>query len=131
MILDAAAVGGAAQSVLTDYEGGVKGVLPMQGHLAIDAVIGVGLVVAAVALTEESTEERIGLAALGILAAGAALMTEPIPRGRGRERAKSAAKAWRNVTGDTVGRLAGANPKHRRNRAAENSETPAGSAATA
>ncbi|HQY87955.1 MAG TPA: hypothetical protein PK402_04810 [Tepidisphaeraceae bacterium] len=115
-ILDSVAAIGAAQTTLTDFEGGVRGVIPMQCHLANDLLMGLGLLAVAASLNEEPSEERIGLAAAGLFAVGTALITEPIPRGRGRQRAKSAAKVWRDAMGETVGHVAGANPKRSRSR---------------
>lgn len=109
--LDAAAALGAVQTVFTDFEGGKKPVIPMQCHLAGDAVIGIGLLALAAGMKNESTAERIGLGVAGLLATASAVMTEPIPRGKGRERAKTTAKSWRKRMGYPVAQFAGANPK--------------------
>lgn len=126
-LLDTAGAVAAVQTTLTDFEVGVKGVLPMQCHLTNDALLGAGLLAAA-AVVDSPTEERLGLAGAGLMALAAAIFTEPVPRGNGRQRAKSTAKSFRKHFGETVGRVAGANPKRHRNNgahsSAENSAEP-------
>lgn len=116
-LLDTAAAAVAVQSTLTDFEVGVKGVIPMQYHLTNDALLGAGLLAAA-AVVDSPTEERLGLAGAGLLALAAMVVTEPVPRGSGRQRAKSTAKSFRKHFGESVGRVAGANPKRHRSNGA-------------
>jgi hypothetical protein len=110
-VVDTAAGVAAVQTALTDFEGGVKGVIPMQCHLAGDAVLGIGLLSAAGMLRDAAPQERIGLAIAGLVAVGAAFLTNPIPRGQGRQHAQKTARQWRDRMGERVGQLAGAKPR--------------------
>jgi hypothetical protein len=71
-----AAVAG-AQSMMTDYEGGMLRVLPMRVHLASDALIGVGLLALAVLSPNQPKADRWALAGLGMFSLVSALMTNP------------------------------------------------------
>src|SRR4051812_17450775 len=66
------------QTVITDFEGGKVGLIPMQAHLTSDAVIGVGLLSAAVLLRKETPAVRVVLAGLGVFSLAAAALTDPI-----------------------------------------------------
>jgi hypothetical protein len=95
-----------AQTVMTDFEGGKFGVLPMQAHLANDALVGVALLGASVFLKDESPLVRGALAGLGLFSLGAAFLTEPIPRGKGREHAERTAEKLSHFN-DRLGEMAG------------------------
>jgi hypothetical protein len=97
---------GVAETAVTNFEGGVKGVLPMQGHLAMDAMMGAGLIGTAMLLKNESKLVRGFLAGAGLFAIAAAVLTEPIPRGAGRKHAKETARKVKSYAGDGWGRWA-------------------------
>lgn len=99
---------GAAQSAMTDYEGGGVRVLPMQAHLAMDGVIGVGLVGAGLLLRGQPTAVRMTLIGAGVFALAATALTEPIPRGKGKAHAQRTARLLKRVGGNGVGSAAGA-----------------------
>ena len=69
-LLDAAAAGTVAYSLFTRYELGAVKALPMQAHLAIDAVQGGALIGAAAFLEDEDIDVRATLAALGVFELG-------------------------------------------------------------
>jgi hypothetical protein len=73
------AIGTLGYSLLTDYEYGVLRVLPMRGHLAIDAMSGVALCAAPAMFPEEERSTHAALVALGLFEIGAALLTRPEP----------------------------------------------------
>lgn len=75
-ILTGAAVATAVYSMLTRYELGVVRALPMPAHLALDAMSGLGLLVAGLTLPGKSPGEQAGLIGLGLFELGAALLTE-------------------------------------------------------
>src|SRR5688572_29232141 len=77
-LFDAVAATGAVQSVTTDYEGGLAKVMPMQAHLAMDGVIGVGLLAAAALMKDQPPAVRLAMLGAGVFALAAAAMTEPI-----------------------------------------------------
>jgi len=97
-----------AQTMVTDFEGGKVGLLPMQAHLTSDLAIGVGLIAAAALMKKESTGTRALLAGLGVFSLAVAAMTDPIPDGKGRVHALKTARKVERVAGETVGELAGA-----------------------
>jgi hypothetical protein len=99
---------GAAETAMTDFEGGMKGLLPMQGHLAMDAVLGVGLIGTALFLKNESPLVRGFLAGAGLFAIAAATLTEPIPHGAGKAHAKETARKMKEHSA-RLGRIAGSN----------------------
>lgn len=96
------------QTLITNFEGGKIPILPMQMHLANDALVGVGLLTASLVLRNESPIVRGALAGLGLFSLGAALLTEPVPRGKGRAQARRTAKSVRRHAGETIGEMAGA-----------------------
>ena len=63
--LQAAGYGAGVYSMLTDYERGVLKVLPMEGHLALDALSGAGLITVAMLLNHETPPNRAILAGIG------------------------------------------------------------------
>jgi hypothetical protein len=81
-LLDAAGGGAIGYSALTDYELGLVKVLPMQAHLALDAVSGAALIGAAAMMDDEDPDVRATLAGIGVWEIAAALLTrtEPGPR---------------------------------------------------
>lgn len=105
-VMRAASGIGAAETALTNFEGGVKGVLPMQGHLAMDAVLGVGLIGTAALLKNESVLVRGFLAGAGLFAIAAATLTDPIPEGAGRKHAKETARKVKEYAGSRWGQFA-------------------------
>jgi len=79
-IFDGVAATATAQSLMTDYEGGVARILPMQGHLAADALIGAGLITAGCLMKGESRLARWALAGLGAYSIALAVLTRPMPK---------------------------------------------------
>lgn len=75
-ILTGAAVATAVYSALTRYELGAVKALPMSAHLALDAMSGLGLIVAGLTLPGKSPGEQAGLIGLGLFELGASLLTE-------------------------------------------------------
>lgn len=63
-------------SVITRYELSVAKLLPMKGHLALDAISGLGLIAAAFLLPSNGNGEFVGLIALGVFELGAAMLTD-------------------------------------------------------
>jgi hypothetical protein len=61
--------------MLTDYERGMLKVLPMQGHLALDALSGAGLITAAILLEDEIPQNRAILAGIGAFEIAVASIT--------------------------------------------------------
>jgi len=98
----------AGQTMLTDFEGGKVGLLPMQAHLTSDVVLGVSLLGAAALMKNESPKVRMMLAGIGAFSLVAAALTDPIPQGKGESHAKKTAQRVRKVAGRTMGELAGA-----------------------
>jgi hypothetical protein len=76
-IHDGAAALSTAQSLMTDYELGAVKMLPMQGHLLMDAIAGVGLMAAAAMLDEDEPLERIVMASVGAMYVATAALTDP------------------------------------------------------
>lgn len=79
-VFDAAAVGVLGYSMLTRYEYGVAPVLPMKGHLIMDAVGGTGLIVTGVMLSGEGWDVRGTLIGFGVWELIAPALTETEPR---------------------------------------------------
>jgi hypothetical protein len=77
--LTGVAIGTLGYSLLTNYEYGVLRVLPMKGHLAIDAMSGVAHCAAPALFPEEDRSTHAALVALGLFEIGAALLTQPEP----------------------------------------------------
>jgi hypothetical protein len=75
-ILTGAGIATAVYSMLTRYEFGAVKALPMPAHLALDAMSGLGLLVAGLTLPDQSPGEQAGLIALGLFELGAAMLTE-------------------------------------------------------
>lgn len=96
------------QTVVTDFEGGKVGLIPMQAHLTADAAIGLGLLGAAMMMRKESNAVRMLLAGLGVVSLAAAALTDPIPQEKGRSFAERTAEKVRKMAGRTAGELAGA-----------------------
>ena len=74
-VLKAAGIGAAAYSMLTDYERGVVKTLPMETHLALDAISGASLIGAAMLLRDETPQNRFLLAGIGAFEIAVASMT--------------------------------------------------------
>jgi hypothetical protein len=74
-ILQSAGYGAAAYSLLTDYERGMLKVLPMEGHLALDALSGAGLIAASLLLQDETPQNRAILAGIGAFEIAVASVT--------------------------------------------------------
>jgi hypothetical protein len=74
-ILQAAGYGAGVYSMLTDYERGMLKVLPMEGHLALDALSGAGLITAAMLLADETPQNRAILAGIGAFEIAVASVT--------------------------------------------------------
>lgn len=70
----------AVQSLATDYELGAKRVLPMQGHLLMDVVMGVGLVGVGTMLSGLSRADRAMFVGLGAFALAMAAITKRLPK---------------------------------------------------
>jgi hypothetical protein len=78
-LMDGVAAITAAQSLMTDYEGGVARVEPMQCHLTADKIMGAGLITTACLMTSESPLARLCVAGLGACSLATALTTKRIP----------------------------------------------------
>ena len=76
-LLTSAAVGTLAYSLLTRYELGLFKILPMPGHLALDAMQGALLSAAPALLPDEDGSVSAVLVGLGAFELGAALSTQP------------------------------------------------------
>ena len=83
-LADAGALAVLVYSLMTRYELGVFKVLPMQGHLALDAVLGAVFCAAARRQTEERASVREALAGLGLFSLLASVSTETEPKAVGR-----------------------------------------------
>lgn len=75
ILLGTAAVVTIASSAVTDYRPGIVRLLPLQAHLRLDGVIGVGLLAAQSQLTEEETATRVAIASLALAGLLVALLT--------------------------------------------------------
>ena len=78
-LLTNAGIGTIGYSLLTRYELGLVKVLPMQGHLILDAMSGAMLCGAPLLFPDEDTSVKGALVALGLFELTAALMTETEP----------------------------------------------------
>jgi hypothetical protein len=65
----------AVYSLVTRYELGAAKLLPMKGHLTLDALSGLALIMAAFLLPSNGNGEMAGLIVLGLFELGAALLT--------------------------------------------------------
>src|SRR5438309_1415816 len=77
--LTAVGIGSLGYSLLTDYEFGLVRVLPMRGHLALDAAAGAALCMSPTMFPEEDDSTHAALVGLGLFELGAALLTRPEP----------------------------------------------------
>lgn len=78
-LLTGAAINTLGYSLLTRYELGAYKVLPMKGHLALDAVSGATLLAAPMFFPKESTTVKAALIGLGVFEIMASLSTETEP----------------------------------------------------
>lgn len=80
-MLQVAALGTAAYSLLTNYELGVKGLLPMKTHLLLDGMSGALFAASPLLFANERGDVKAILAGIGAFELAASLMTEEQPRG--------------------------------------------------
>jgi hypothetical protein len=106
-ICDTVAAVGAVQSMMTDYEAGLLPVLPMQAHLAMDGLIGAGLIGVAALDEDQPVAVRLTLLGAGLFALAATTMTNPIPSGHGHKKARRTATRVGLLAGETAGAIAG------------------------
>ncbi len=78
-LLTSAGIGALGYSVLTRYELGIVKLIPMKGHLALDAVSGALLCGAPFTFLDEDTQVTATLIGLGLFEIFAALTTETEP----------------------------------------------------
>ena len=79
-LLTGAAAGTLVYSLLTRYELGLAGVLPMKAHLALDGMSGASLCAAALLLRDQEEASVVGtLYGLGVFEMAAAVMTQTEP----------------------------------------------------
>ena len=78
-VMDIAGSGAVAYSLLTKYELGLVKVLPMKGHLALDAISGAALIGAAALMDEEDPDVLATIAGVGAFEIAAALMSQSTP----------------------------------------------------
>lgn len=86
-------LGTVAYSALTDYEWGVRRVLPFRSHLQIDAANALTFLAAPLFFREDGARVRATLAGIGLFELGATLLTSPTARTAGRPVAPSAARS--------------------------------------
>lgn len=79
-LLTGSALGTLVYSLLTRYELGVSGLLPMPTHLALDRTSGLALCTAAGVMTGEPGSVRAALLGLGLFEVTASLTTETAPQ---------------------------------------------------
>ena len=79
-VADAGAVFVLTYSLLTRYELGAFKVLPLPAHFVMDALFGAAFVSAAARHTDETRAVRATLAAQGLFALAASVLTETTPR---------------------------------------------------
>ncbi len=78
-LLATAGAGALAYSLLTRYEFGLVKLLPMKAHLALDAISGISLCAAPLALPDEDDEVKAALVAIGLFEIAASLLTQAEP----------------------------------------------------
>jgi hypothetical protein len=78
-LLRGAGVGTLVYSLLTDYELGAAGVIPMQGHLLLDAMSGATFAAAPLLFPDEDKTVLGVMVGLGVFELMASLMTETQP----------------------------------------------------
>ncbi len=78
-LMDAAAATSAGYALVTDYEWGVKPMLTMRQHLAVDAAQGLGFLVAAAAMKDAPDDARLFMAGMGLFALAVGALTEREP----------------------------------------------------
>jgi len=83
-VLSASGAVAGAYSAMTDYERGMVRVLPMKGHLTLDALSGGMLFGTAMLLDDEEPATRAAMACIGLFEIAASLLTETEPRDRRR-----------------------------------------------
>src|SRR3954470_12738219 len=106
-ILTASGAMAGAYSAMTDYERGMVRVLPMKGHLTLDALSGGMLLGSALLLDDEEPAVRTAMACIGLFEIAASLLTETEPRDRRRNsggrrsggRRKSVTRGAREMVG--------------------------------
>jgi hypothetical protein len=79
MLLTVLGVTTVIYSLVTRYELGVAKLLPMKGHLALDAISGLGLLVAAFLVPSSGNGEMTGLIVLGLFELAVTLLSETHP----------------------------------------------------
>jgi hypothetical protein len=108
-LLEGAGAGAIAYSLMTNYELGIVKALPMKAHLALDALSGGALIGAAAMLDDESDEDRLILAGVGLFEIAAALTTqttsstEGVPSTRAARETRSTAGEQKQLADADVG----------------------------
>src|SRR4051812_32411390 len=105
-LFDGVAATATVQSLMTDYEAGAVKVLPMQGHLGMDVMIGAGLVAAGTLMDDEPRSARPAIVGPGLYALALALMPRRVPAGRPSGASARAAAAVRRATEPMAGTAA-------------------------
>jgi hypothetical protein len=80
MLLTAAGAGAVAYSLVTKYEYGLMPLLPMKGHLVLDAGSGLSLCAAPIVMGTQDPMARNLLLGMGVWEIAAALMTQTRPQ---------------------------------------------------
>lgn len=101
--LSRAALGMLGYSLMTRYEFGLVKVLPMRGHLALDALSGAALCGTPLLFPDVDSKIKGGLVGMGLFEIAAALTTQTEPSGEeiGREAVERATEL-----GHSIGRVA-------------------------
>ncbi len=85
-LLTASAVASLGYSLVTDYERGAVRLLPMRGHLALDALSGLTLLAAPfLLLTDEDISVQTVLAGIGLFELTVTLLSQDRPEDEGEE----------------------------------------------
>jgi hypothetical protein len=82
-------VGVTAYSVATAYVADQRRPIPMRRHLALDAVQGAGVLLAAAAMRDLDHRARLAMAAYGVVSLAAAALTDDRPAPSTRQIARS------------------------------------------